>query len=1038
MDPRDLPDITVPVKKRSIKNWITSLSEDPNTFGGEGKEISSLSQRQDVSNLSRAATEPLYTDDVSVSKSILNKSSPTLQRNDALLAKRNHGPGHRRHKTAVLETSAADKYLGTAATASSVRESLPRFIIHPLHPWYRFWWNLTVVVAAITSILEPYTIAFTPPGLYPYGSATSILEYICIILIAIDMVISFNVAVYRNGVLLTDRKILAKKYLKLIFIIDLISIIPFDEIALAIAGLNGSNSANNPIVAQYFSLLKLLRMLRCYRLLWFFSFLTFNLAAPLLLVTLLRNIYFTFFLANFAACAFYFEARQAGFSEFTWVGSDPTLFQGAGTSAMYIYSLYWSITTLSTTGYGDIAATNPVEAGLIAFWMLFLIFFTACEFSFENFFIKIYIPAVFDSSLNYYELLINYYFFYFSFFADIIGSITLLVVKNDERVGSYRDQMRSLQNYSAMHALPLSLRESMQRHLKLHFYNADAADEHVLKVYPSSIRRKVLRQLYNPTLRECYLFQGARPRFIDALLSVARVELYLPQVDILSSGDHVNELFIVAAGRLACIGPSANKNGGTAAGGGGINYDDISIRGGSVGISNTNYAGQAPYLQRRSMQSSYANTSTAAVGEERADSVVVNVDGGDNGGGGPGSYLSTEDPSFHHGNNFNNNTSTSNPANTNNNTSVRFIEEGDTFGELAFFTGTSQLETIKTQTTCRVLAIGRAAFEQVATSFPASKKRLLMHLARREEDATLDLFPGPEGVRVFNKAMAEESRGGDGVGGGDGSFVTAADGSGTILPGDINVAAEDPTWRLNPRKAAELRLNLQQQLAVGSLLKLKGIVASAVAKHDADRLTLWMYAAARGDIAKIREMLFNHGCDPNMADYDQRTALMLASARGFRDVVTVLLSASANPNTEDTFGGTALFEACKHGHDDIIDLLVKSGAKLGVVEGSAKQEKMASLLCSTVHSGDLKLLRRLLRAGADVNAADYDGRTALHIAAAEGNVPAVELLVVEGGADVEKRDRWGATAGEEARRVGARGVEMFLLAEAEALLEKQK
>jgi hypothetical protein len=393
MDPRDLPDITDQPKKykRNIRSWFASLNEDPTLQD----EISSLAQRHDDATINTLATEPPFIDDhdPSLLKSVPNypyqvlNSTPALQRNDALLTRRtnkNPGPGHHRHKTAVLENSAADKYLGTAATASSVRENLPPCIIHPLHPWYRVWWNVTVVVAAITSILEPFTIAFTPPGLYPYGSATSILEYICIILIAIDMGISFNVAVYRNGVLLTDRKSLAKKYLKPIFIIDLISIIPFDEIALAIAGLNGAKSAQDPILAQYFSLFKLLRMLRGYRMLWFFSFLTFNLAAPLLLVTLLRNIYFTFFLANFAACSFYFEARQAGFSEFTWVGSNPFLFEDASTSAMYIYSLYWSFATLSTTGYGDIVANNPVEAGLIAFWMLFLIFFTACELIFER------------------------------------------------------------------------------------------------------------------------------------------------------------------------------------------------------------------------------------------------------------------------------------------------------------------------------------------------------------------------------------------------------------------------------------------------------------------------------------------------------------------------------------------------------------------------------------------------------------------------------------------------------------------------------
>jgi hypothetical protein len=51
----------------------------------------------------------------------------------------------------------------------------------------------------------------------------------------------------------------------------------------------------------------------------------------------------------------------------------------------------------------------------------------------------------------------------------------------------------------------------------------------------------------------------------------------------------------------------------------------------------------------------------------------------------------------------------------------------------------------------------------------------------------------------------------------------------------------------------------------------------------------------------------------------------------------------------------------------------------------------ASQLCTAVFDGDMPLLRRLLHAGASPNVGDYDKRTALHIAAADGNLPAVSV-----------------------------------------------
>lgn len=65
------------------------------------------------------------------------------------------------------------------------------------------------------------------------------------------------------------------------------------------------------------------------------------------------------------------------------------------------------------------------------------------------------------------------------------------------------------------------------------------------------------------------------------------------------------------------------------------------------------------------------------------------------------------------------------------------------------------------------------------------------------------------------------------------------------------------------------------------------------------------------------------------------------------------------------------------------------------------------------------LSRELVLAGTSVNVSDYDGRAALHLAAAEGRYKVAEYLVNK-GANVHVKDRWGATPLDEAIRAGVR------------------
>lgn len=58
----------------------------------------------------------------------------------------------------------------------------------------------------------------------------------------------------------------------------------------------------------------------------------------------------------------------------------------------------------------------------------------------------------------------------------------------------------------------------------------------VLSIYPSTIRRRILRHLYQAPMQHCYLFADCKQKFLDALLAAARVELFMPQVPNILSG----------------------------------------------------------------------------------------------------------------------------------------------------------------------------------------------------------------------------------------------------------------------------------------------------------------------------------------------------------------------------------------------------------------------------------------------------------------------------------------------------------------------
>ncbi|PON43402.1 Voltage dependent potassium channel [Parasponia andersonii] len=204
--------------------------------------------------------------------------------------------------------------------------------------------------------------------------------------------------------------------------------------------------------------------------------------------------------------------------------------------------------------------------------------------------------------------------------------------------------------------------------------------------------------------------------------------------------------------------------------------------------------------------------------------------------------------------------------------------------------------------------------------------------------------------------------------------------------------------------------------------QLESDITFHIGKQEAELALKVNSAAYHGDLYQLKGLI-RAGADPNKTDYDGRSPLHLAASRGYEDITLFLIQEGVDVNAKDNFGNTPLLEALKNGHDRVSSLLLKEGAAL-------KIDNAGSFMCTAISRGDSDFLKRILSNGIDPNSKDYDHRTPLHVAASEGLYLMAKLLL-EAGASLFSKDRWGNTPLDEGRMCGNKNL-IKLLEDAKA------
>ena len=117
-----------------------------------------------------------------------------------------------------------------------------------------------------------------------------------------------------------------------------------------------------------------------------------------------------------------------------------------------------------------------------------------------------------------------------------------------------------------------------------------------------------------------------------------------------------------------------------------------------------------------------------------------------------------------------------------------------------------------------------------------------------------------------------------------------------------------------------------------------------------------------------------------------------------------------NARIDNYDGGTALSMASYSGHTDIVAKLLERGANVNAIDNNGSTALFQASVSFDLERGEPEVVAMLLDAGADVNVKKPDGRTALQMASWYGHMEVVEILLEQPGIDVNAQDNRGNTA----------------------------
>ncbi|XP_067150802.1 potassium voltage-gated channel subfamily H member 1 [Apteryx mantelli] len=396
----------------------------------------------------------------------------------------------------------------------------PHIILH--YCVFKTTWDWIILILTFyTAILVPYNVSFKTKQ---NNVAWLVVDSIVDVIFLVDIVLNFHTTfVGPAGEVISDPKLIRMNYLKTWFVIDLLSCLPYDVI-------NAFENVDEGI-SSLFSSLKVVRLLRLGRVARKLDhYIEYGAAVLVLLVCVFG------LAAHWLACIWYSIGDYEVIDEDTnTIRPESWLYQlgmsigtpyrfnasgfgkwegGPSKDSVYISSLYFTMTSLTSVGFGNIAPTTDGEK-IFAVAMMMI------------------------GSLLY---------------ATIFGNVTTIFQQMYANTNRYHEMLNSVRDFLKLYQVPKGLSERVMDYIVSTWSMSRGIDtEKVLQICPKDMRADICVHLNRKVFKEHPAFRLASDGCLRALAMEFQTVHCAPGDLIYHAGESVDSLCFVVSGSLEVI-----------------------------------------------------------------------------------------------------------------------------------------------------------------------------------------------------------------------------------------------------------------------------------------------------------------------------------------------------------------------------------------------------------------------------------------------------------------------------------------------------